>query len=406
MDKIKQITLYGVLAIVFVIGVIAFYTQTVEGHHVTGTSKDVPWGIYISAFAYFVGASAGATLIGFLIHAFGRKEYQKLGVRAILIGILSLAAAIMLVMADVGQPLRMFLVPWVLSNASSMFFISSTSYYLFMVLLLAELYFLVKVLRGKASEREIKISKWLAIIAVPYALLVVHMVTGFIFGVVKTREYWNTPLLPMHFIMSALATGTAFIILASAFSSQLYSRRKPLLSAKALNHFGLLFAGFLGVTLLFDLADVVVLKYSEHPEGVEAWHILTGSHTVLFTINWLFLIIALVIVSFKKFRTMGMMTVSAVLTLVAIAAYRYNLVIVPQKVPLLPGLDEISYSPSSVEISVVAGVVAFVALVYFMALKWKPIKEALDVEMAEVDALEANGDNYVSEEKIMAESHA
>lgn len=377
MYKKRQLLWYGLMSVIVLIGIYSFYMQTTEGHHLTGASIDVPWGIYIAAFAFFVGASAGATLIGFLIHAFGRNDYKPLGIRAIIVGIISLVGAVLFVMADVGQPLRMLKIPWLLNNFSSMFFISSTSYYLFMVLLFVELYYVVKVVRQKASEKEKKITKWLAILAVPYALLVVHMVTGFIFGVIKTREYWNTSLLPMHFIIAALTTGTAIMILATVFSSRLVHREKPLISSKTLNHMGLLLASFVAITVLFDISDIIVLKYSDKPDGIEAWNILTEQHAPLLLVNMLCLPGALLIVVFKKGRTANWLGFASLLVLVSIAAYRYNLVIVPQKVALLPGLQEIHYSPTGIEISITIGIVAFVMLMYWAVLKVPPIKIAL-----------------------------
>lgn len=372
MKNITKYLWYTFLAIIVLIGIYSFYLQTTEGHYLTGTSKYVPWGIYIAAFAFFVGASAGATLIGFFIYAFKMDGYKPLAIRAILVGIVSLSAAIFLVMADVGQPLRMFKIPWILSNSSSMFFISSLSYYLFMIVLLAELYFGIKELRGKANKKEKMILKWLAILAVPYALLIVHMVTGFIFGVIKSREYWNTSLLPLHFIVAALASGMAIMILVSIFSEKI-RRTKPVLDTKTFNHTGLMLMVFVLITLLFDLSDAVVLQYSDKPEGMEAWRILTSEHAGLFIINVSFLIIAFLVLIFRKGRRKTGLGVASILTLVAIAAYRYNLVIVPQKVPLLPGINDIEYLPTVVEISVIAGIIALVILVYSLATKILPM---------------------------------
>lgn len=404
MYKLKQTIWYGILSIIVLIGIYGFYMQTTEGHHVTGTSKDVPWGIYIAAYAFFVGASAGATIIGLLIYAFGRNDYKPLGIRAIVVGILTLATAVMFIMADVGQPLRMFQVPWFLSNSSSMFFISSTSYYLFMMLLLVELYYLIKIVRNKASEKEKNIFKWLAILAVPFALFII-VTGGFIFGVIKTREYWNTSLLPMHFIIAALATGTAIMILAATFSSKLTHREKPLISNNTLNHLGLLLATFVAITLLFDILDVIVLKYSDKPDGIEAWKILTEQHTIMFAVNVVCLIVAFIIMVFEKGRTANWLGFASVLVLASIAAYRYNLVIVPQKVALFPGMQEIHYSPTGTELSVTAGIVAFMMLVYWVVLKWKPIKMALEEECKEEDS-KATQENQLPEENIIAEAHA
>ena len=40
-----------------------------HGAGLTGSSDVVPWGIYISGMAYFIGLRAGATIFGLLIHA-------------------------------------------------------------------------------------------------------------------------------------------------------------------------------------------------------------------------------------------------------------------------------------------------------------------------------------------------
>jgi molybdopterin-containing oxidoreductase family membrane subunit len=209
------------------------------------------------------------------------------------------------------------------------------------------------------------------------------MVTGFIFSVIKTREYWNTPLLPMHFIIAALATGTAIIILATIFSSNLETRTKKLISSHTLNHLGLLLAIFIGITLLFDISDVLVMKYTDRPDGVEAWRILTEQHTLLFMINWVFLVGAMLIVSFKKGRTAKWLGLASLMVIIAVAVYRFNLVIVPQKVALLPDLGEIHYSPTLTEISITTGIMSFIVLFYFVALKLKPIKQAIDEELKE-----------------------
>jgi molybdopterin-containing oxidoreductase family membrane subunit len=371
MKNLKFKIWHLILGIFVAIGIYAIYVQQVQGHHITGISKEVPWGIYIAAFAFFVGISAGATIIGLLIYGFKMNEFKSIGIRAILVGIVTLLGAIIFILMDIVMPLRAFKIPWVLNNPGSMFFISSVSYYLFMVILLTELYFGIKVLKGNATTREINIAKWLAILAVPYALLIVHMVTGFIFGVIKTREYWNTSLLPLHFIIAALASGTAIIILMVLISSYTH-RLKILLSEKALRFLGILLLNFIGITILFDFADVVVLKYSEHPEGLEAWNILTSGHLSIFMVNVIGLIVAFVLLLFKK--TKLLLGIASALILISVGAYRYNLVIVPQKVPIIPGIENIQYSPTIYEIMICLGVVCLSTLIYSVLTKIIPLE--------------------------------
>jgi molybdopterin-containing oxidoreductase family membrane subunit len=393
MKNLKFMMWHLLLGILIAIGVYAVYMQEVQGHHITGISKEVPWGIYIAAFAFFVGISAGATIIGLLIYGFNKTEFKPIGIRAILVGIVSLLGAMIFIMMDLGMPFRALKIPWLLHNTSSMFFISSTSYYLFMIILLAELYLGLKILKGSATHRDKRLAKWIGILVVPYALLVVHMVTGFIFGVIKTREYWNTSLLPLHFIMSALASGTAIILLMVIISTYTHKFEK-ILGKGALSYLGFLLFNFIGITMLFDLADIVVLKYSEHPEGLEAWNILTTEHLDIFLINVLGLVLAFLILWFGNRKNKMVLGIASLLLLLSVAAYRYNLVIVPQEVPILDGIDRIQYVPTIFEIMICFGVISFVMLVYSIATKVLPI-DATKIYQVPTDTVTDNESRHV-----------
>ncbi|MEE8398914.1 MAG: NrfD/PsrC family molybdoenzyme membrane anchor subunit, partial [Desulfobacterales bacterium] len=254
-----------------------------HGAGLTGSSDVVPWGIYISGLAYFIGVSAGATIVGLLIHAFGREDYAPMGIRAILLGLLCIFGATLFVLVDLGVPFRGLKVPLILHNLTSLFLVSSTSYYGFMAILSAELYFTVKITRGQADERDERIAKLLGILAVPYALWVVHAFTGSIFGVVKAREMWNTPMLPVHFVISAIASGFAMVILLAIVTSKI--EKREILTRETLDHMGRLLAFFVAVTLFLDFFDYFILRYSATKESMETWHILTTRYVPVFATN-------------------------------------------------------------------------------------------------------------------------
>jgi Ni/Fe-hydrogenase subunit HybB-like protein len=87
------------------------------------------------------------------------------------------------------------------------------------------------------------------------------------------------------------------------------------------------------------------------------------------------LVISLLILLFKQGRTAKGLAIASALAIVGVAAYRYNLVIVGQLVPLLPGLPEISYVPTWIEISVSAGIVALAMLLYNLLTSVLPMDE-------------------------------
>ena len=344
-----------------------------HGAGLTGSSDVVPWGIYITGLAYFIGLSAGATMVGLLIHAFGREDYKPMGTRAILLALLCIFGATQFVLVDLGVPFRGLKVPLILHNPTSIFLLSSTSYYVFMAILSAELYYTVKMTRGKANERDEKIAKWLGIIAVPYALWIVHAFTGSIFGVVKAREMWNTPILPVHFVMSALASGFALVILIAIITSKV--EKRELLSSETYDHMGKLLAFFVIATLFLDFFEYFILRYSAKGEAIETWHILTGRYALVFAINIGGLIVAFLILLSKKGRTVNGLLIATSLIQLAIIAYRIDLVSVGQLTPLYPGMGELYYHPTFPEISVALGLIALVILIYTVLSRVIPMEE-------------------------------
>jgi len=380
MKRVAYYVWIVILGLLVLMGLYNFYVQSVEGFHVTNLREWVPWGLYIASYVFFIGASAGATIVGLMIHAFGRQDYKPIGTQAILIGLLCLMAAILFLMADLSNLPALLRRPWrILANPTSLFRYLVLVYLLFGLIQLAELYYATKITRGVATDRHHKMAKWLAIIAVPFALWAVHALTGTAFSVVKAREYWNTPLLPPHFAIAALVTGTAIIILVTIVSSK--ATGKKIVSEETLAHMGKLLAFFLAVTLFFDFFDILVLNYGETPEGVGVWSLLTSRYAPLFVLNVGGLVVALLILLFKGGRTVPGLLVASVLTIAAVAAYRYNLTVVGLLVPLSPEAFRLyrglSYSPTIVELSIAAGIVALVMFLYTVLTKVVPLEEAV-----------------------------
>lgn len=363
----------AVLGAIFVWGSYNWFLLLTRGHGLSGLSDVVPWGLYISGLAFFIGLSAGATMVGLLIYGFGRKDYKPMGTRAILLALLCIFGATQFVLVDLGVPLVGMKVPLILHNLTSLFLISSSSYYVFMVILSVELYYTIKITLGKANRRDKKIAKWLGILAVPYALWIVHAFTGSIFGVVKAREIWNTPMLPVHFVVSALASGFALVILVAILTSKI--EKKDLLSPETYDHMGKLLAFFILVTIFLDFFDHFIQKYSAMKEALEVWEILTGRYASVFALNMGGLVAAFIILLFKKGRTPNGLLVATILTVLAILAYRIHLISVGQLVPLFPGMGELYYHPTFTEISVAIGLVALLTFLYLVLSKLLPMEE-------------------------------
>jgi len=86
-------------------------------------------------------------------------------------------------------------------------------------------------------------------------------------------------------------------------------------------------------------------------------------------------LVALLILSFKQGRTAKGLFVASTLTILAIAAYRINLIVIGQLSPLYPGIGELHYSPTGTEISIVVGIVTLVMLLYAVFTRVLPMEE-------------------------------
>lgn len=337
-----------------------------------GTSDQVPWGLFIVGYAFFIGTSAGATVIGLMIHAFGREEFRPLGITALLVTLLSLMAAMSFIALDVGHVGRMLLIPWVLANPSSLFLYTAVTYYIFALVLLGQLYFTIKMTRGSSSHLDRRMAKWTAIAAVPVAF----WLQGALFAVVKARESWNSPLLPPHSMVAGLVSGIAVVIMIAVVTS--FLSKKPLVSRAALEHLGKLMALFVAAALVFDLVDAAVTIYSNTTEGAETWKLLTGRFLGLYALNLGGLAVALILLLSRWGQAASRLLVASFIAVLAIAAYRYNVVVVGQLVPLWPGETGpvLNYSPSDVELSLAVGVVALILLAYTVLTKVLSAREA------------------------------
>jgi molybdopterin-containing oxidoreductase family membrane subunit len=357
----------------------------IEGVGITGSSDLVPWGAYIVGFVFFVGTSAGASLMGLMIHAFGRKDYEPLGTRAIIVGFLSLLAAVLFLVSDVGNPIRAGLLPLVLHNPTSMLVYTSMTYAGFAALMLGELFFAVKItlMGGEGSRLDETMAKLLAIGALLFALMVVHAPHGALFAFLKAREMWNTPLLPPHFVAVALASGIALMIFISILTAKITKRE--LVTKETLSHMGGLLAFFLGITLFMDFFDFLVMSYSGKPGGLEIWHFLTTRFKPLFLVNTIGMFCSMTILLFKRGRHITGLLIASIITMISIIAYRIDLIVVAQIPPLFPGIGEIYYVPTLTEMGVVAGVVGLITFLYLVLTRVLPMEETIQGKLISDD---------------------
>ena len=199
---------WGILA---VLGLIGVWQRPSFGHVLANYGSYVPWGLWVAAYIYFVGLSAGAFLLSSLVYVFKVRILEPIGRLSLVMAVITLFMALLSIWFDIGHMERFWYV-FVRPNFRSMMAWMIWMYTAYFILLVAEL---VLVFRAPTPQR----NRWLTILGslgVPLAIAF-HGGVGALFAVVGARPYWHTSLFPILFLSGALTSGGALLLSVVAY---------------------------------------------------------------------------------------------------------------------------------------------------------------------------------------------
>lgn len=402
MTESKKFHLWILFLVVWIlIGGGAIIYRISHGLLATNLSQFVPWGGWVALYIFFVGLSAGAFLLSSLIYVFGMKQYEKIGRQSLFVALLSMIIALVFIWLDLGKMERFWhgIAFW---NILSVLSWEIRFYLLYIILLISELYFSMRrdlILLAEEKEGWQKtLYRWLAlgsrdvsqasiqrdwrwlkilgIIGIPLAIMGVHGGTGTLFAVVAARPYWNSPLFPIVFVVSALVSGTA--LLTASYVAQRTARKLEVDRALVKNLTKLMIF-FLAIDLLLEFYEFLVGGYPLRPDKTATLMVLfTGTYAWLF---WgiqigLGALVPIYLVSNKKTnRSLWGLTTAAVLVIIGIVAVRFNLVVPAQIIHQLEGMPPAYYHPNLIEWLSSLGVIALGLLLYTLGIRTLPLDE-------------------------------
>ncbi len=224
----------------------------------------------------------------------------------------------------------------------------------------------------------------MAIIIIPVAVSV-HTVVSWIFGM-TLRVGWHSTIFGPYFVVGAIFSGIAAIIIAMAIIRKVYHLEKYI----TLRHFrnlGILLLVLDIAIIYFSLSDYLTAAYGSQTEDVLWLTALSGwPYGALFWSMFVGgFILPAFLLSMKRTRTIPWIVVSAILVDVAMWVERFLIVVPSMTVPLLP-FEWGAYQPTWVEWSITAASIAGFALMYAIFSKLFPIVSMWEVQEAEVPA--------------------
>ena len=231
---------------------------------------EMPLGIPIATYFYLTGLSAGSFIISTMAYGFGMIRFKPLGKIGVVMATLLLMVAPMILLVDLEQPLRFW-------HLTYLRITSPITWGTFLLTLYPMNCMVYGYFMFKGDLRRTKI---FGLLGIPLALMV-HGYTGFILALGKARVLWNTAIMPPIFLVSAMVSGLALMILVVIVKDFILQRKKE--PDRALIY---ALGKFMVASIVLDLIligiDLTVLLTSTTEAYVAAHMLLAGQFRFLF----------------------------------------------------------------------------------------------------------------------------
>ncbi|MBI9041763.1 NrfD/PsrC family molybdoenzyme membrane anchor subunit [Lutibacter sp.] len=399
--KVSKIWM-GILVAIILVGIYAFFLQLFKGHEVTGMRDNVVWGVYIINFIFFVCLSYSGAFISGILHFYNTPWKNSVSRIVEIITVLSLIIGPIFILLCIGRLDRLhylFLYPRIQSPITWDIIAIMTDLvgcfiYLYLTFIpdLAilrdhsedapkwrqKLYkFLAIGYQDTTEQRETlhKITKTMSAMIIALAI-VAYSVLAWIFSL-TLQPGWNSSIFAPYFIIAGLYSGISVIILAmylirKYYNLEHYIRKVHFVSAGIILLILSLLYGY------FTFSEYFSRWFSHKIHDTNLLNTLFTRYFWQFVLaNYVGVLVPVVILFFKKFRTIKSITFASVIAILGLWLNRYLIVVPTLETPYLPIQDTreefVHYTATWVEWSLsFAGVAAFI-LFFILIMKLVPI---------------------------------
>jgi molybdopterin-containing oxidoreductase family membrane subunit len=417
----------ALMAAVTVWGAFAYAYQLKTGLGATGLNTPEYWGIYIICFVFFIGISHAGTLISAILRVANAEWRRSITRSAEFITVLVIGFGAIQPILDLGRPdrvLNVFLhaqpfspLLWDVMSIG-LYFTASTIYlYVPMIPDLARIrdlglrprplyWFLAIGYRDSPQARHTleRMISILAVMVIPIAVSV-HTVIGWIFAL-TLRPMWHSAIFGPYFVMGAIFSGIAALIIAMAILRRVY-RLEAYFKDVHFNHMGVLLFVMTVLWFYFTFAEHLTVWYGgEEAELATLNSKLTGAFAVPFWLMVAFcFVVPFALMARRATRNVTGTVVASVAVVIGMWLERFNIV-VPTSLHPRGGMSALHYVPSWVELSIMAGTLSGFILVYMVATKFFPIISIWEIQEGREKSIEevsARVAGYLPDELVTVE---
>ena len=361
---IFRITIWKVISILLIgAGVVSAIARFRLGLGATTHLNDLfPWGLWIGFDFLGIGlAAAGFTIVA-AVNLFHAHEYEPIVRPAILTAFIGYLLVVLVLVIDLGRP-ENFWHPLVMWNPHSVMFEITWCVILYTTVLSLE--FAPIVLEKFNMHAPIKM---IHNVSLPFMIVGVLLSTlhqssfGSLYLIVPTRLHalWYTPLLPVLFFISCIASGISMVIVETLILSR---NGRVLLSPVLMANLAKMSAVALAIYLVVRLQDLF---------SRGAWHEMhtLSYHSLAFWAEILIgFVMPLILLMFERVRfSRRGLYVASLLVLAGFAANRMNTAITGMET-----WPSQTYFPSLMEILITTGIAAIGFTAFTLIARYLPI---------------------------------
>jgi Ni/Fe-hydrogenase subunit HybB-like protein len=383
----------GVLILLAINGLVFLAGRFIFGiGGVTHLDNQYPWGLWIGMdVAGGVALAAGGFTTAAIAHIMHREEYHAVVRPALLTAMLGYTFVALGVMVDIGRYYYIWH-PIVMWNGTSALFEVGTCVVIYITVLYIEFLpvvterFIGRVnLPGplrrlnqpldqglRALDRGLSRTMFVFIIA-GVVLSTLHqssLGTLMVIAGPKMHPLWQTPILPLLFLLSAISVGFPMVIVESILASRSFGMKPEM---PVLSRLGRLTAPLLGIYLAFKIGDMMVRKTFVYLGTLSLESVMFMSEILIGVVIPLRMLL-----SPGVRKSPRQLFTAAFLVVLGVAINRFNNFVVAYTPPYAAA----RYVPSFGEVSVTVGFVCLLVLLYRAAVMIFPVISQPDRSMA------------------------
>ncbi len=339
--------------------------------HSYGVSREVPFGLLLVGYAFFVGISVGLSVIATLSHVFKFEKFHIRSRHIALLSFSSLIAAFFLIFWELGGPFELqifrFVKYYLNFELTSPIWWMSTFYVFETPLLALEIYLLLR--------RDKKSTFYAGIVGFIIGIMA-YSTLSMVFAVNAAKPLWHTSQFTISFILGALICGGAVAILLLFLRKDKEPNRIESISAISKMIMFLLIA-----SSFIHIWTAIITSYGNSTLSDSMDLVIHGP----LQFNYIFfeiiigVIVPLALLFIGKFKSLPFVAAAGACALIGVFFSRYNSIIGGQLIKVestfLEKIEVGTYFPTLAEISIFIGAIGLTMLIYEIGNRYLPMNE-------------------------------